>query len=83
VKAAGLPPKPPAMTRAQTAQDVREPIRVGPGKWKTRNGRSLTPAGNKYWEKKYQDGFTDGKGKRTPGKRASAGGGASGVSPVP
>lgn len=41
------------------------PRRVAPGVWKTRTGRTLTPAGGAYWERKYRTGQTDGQGHIT------------------
>src|SRR5438067_469898 len=38
------------------------PRRVSPGVWKTRAGRTLTPAGGAYWENLYRIGRTDGSG---------------------
>ncbi len=41
------------------------PHRISPGVWVTRGGRSLTPAGARYWEHHFRTGFTDGRGHLT------------------
>jgi hypothetical protein len=53
------------------------PRRRGVGRWVDANGRPLSPAGSAYWERKFQQGFTDGKGRLTPGKPGKGSGGPS------
>lgn len=72
VKAPGLPPKPPA---SSTGARGTAPRRVGPGKWVTAKGKPLGSAAARVWEKKFQGGFTDGKGHLTPGKPKKTGAG--------
>jgi hypothetical protein len=50
------------------------PRRVGPGNWVTRKGVPLRKKAAAIWEKKFQGGFTDGKGHLTPGKPKKQGG---------
>lgn len=41
------------------------PRRVAPGVWRTRSGRTLSPAGAAYWETALREGRTDGHGHMT------------------
>jgi hypothetical protein len=70
----GPPPKPTPKKPRWTGS---APRRIAPGRWQTANGVPLSPAANAYWEEKFLNGTTDGRGKITPAKATQP------ASPIP
>jgi hypothetical protein len=56
--------------RATATKRPPAPHRVAPGVWRTADGTPLNPAGSAFWEKKFKQGFTDGRGKLLGGPGA-------------
>jgi hypothetical protein len=48
------------------------PRRNTRGVWTTADGRKLTPKGQRYWERRYQGGLTDGRGGLGPANSSDA-----------